>query len=142
MCWDDLEEDDQDELIINFINLPDDAPAFIKRLLLTELNENNWVSDVLRRQALDILNKENNTRPEIPLIREPKRLFEYTEQNMYEKFRFTHQEVMIVLYCMRYKLIYLITILFKYRFGIWSEPWGYQIRSSLRVDGLTKKKSW
>ena len=78
MCWDDLEEDDQDDAIINFINLPDDAPPFMRRLLLTELTEYNGMSDVLRRQALEILNKENNTIPDPPLIRGPKRLSEYT----------------------------------------------------------------
>ena len=95
MCWDDIEEDDQDDAIMDFINLPGDAPPFMRSFLLEDLAEYNGIGDVLRQHSLNILMKRNNTRPEAPVIREPKRILEYTEQEMHEKFRFTHAEVMM-----------------------------------------------
>ena len=65
----------------------------MRNILMMEMLDLDYHSDLLLQQARSILDLENNTSPQRPLLRHPKRLFEYSAQEMYDNFRFTHEEV-------------------------------------------------
>ena len=51
MLWDDIIDEDAEELLNTFVNLVADAPPIMKRLILMELLEDDGFSDVLRHKV-------------------------------------------------------------------------------------------
>lgn len=85
------DENFQDDVFLRSLVDEDDSDTLLIHSLLEDDDDDD--ADILFHKMFSILMMNNTCPPDPPIIRFPKQFFEYSVQEMYQWFRFSHTEV-------------------------------------------------